>query len=240
MTTLTKIIVTTVVCLFLFSCNFDMNFGIKGNGNVTSIERNLSSDFTEIEISRGLDVYLTQSDTKSLTVQADENLHDIIKTEVKDGVLKIYAEDNISASASKKVMLNFNTITRLKASSGSDVISTNAITAERLDIVCSSGSQVELDITAQTIYCETSSGSDVELSGSTKEFYAEASSGSDIKAKNLDAEITDARASSGADITVFATKKLSVKSSSGGDISYYGNPELVEKNGVTSGTITKQ
>ena len=91
MTTLTKITIAVLMSLLLFSCNFDINLnssGVTGNGNVSTIDRTLEADFTEIEVSRGLDVYLTQSDAASIKVQADENLHDIIITKIENGVLK--------------------------------------------------------------------------------------------------------------------------------------------------------
>ena len=56
MTTLVKIIVTTLVSLSLFSCNFnmDINSGIKGNGTITTENRTLNQPFTAIKASEGL------------------------------------------------------------------------------------------------------------------------------------------------------------------------------------------
>ena len=239
MTTLVKIIVTTILAALLVSCNFDINFGVKGNGNVTTTNREIHGDFNAIEVSRGLDVYLTQGESSTVKVQADENLQDIIRTEIENGVLIIYAEDNISSAASKKVMVNFKTIERISTSSGSDLISTNLITAETLKIETSSGSDVELDVDVKNLICESSSGSDIKLSGTTNTFRAEASSGSDIKAAKLKAVKTRAEANSGADITVNTSEELTAYANSGGDIKYYGNPDKVEKNDGPSGSVRK-
>ena len=108
MTTLTKIIVTALLAVLLTSCNFNMNFGVKGNGNVTTTDRELNGNFTAIEVSRGLDVYLTQGETEGIRVQADENLQEIIIAKVENGVLNIYAEESISSAASKKIMVNLS------------------------------------------------------------------------------------------------------------------------------------
>lgn len=240
MTTLTKIIVATLLAVLLVSCNFDMNFGVKGNGNVTTTDRALTGDFNAIEVSRGLDVYLTQDEMESIRVQADENLQNIITVEIENGVLNISAEDNISSAASKKVMVNFKTIERISSSSGSDVVSTHTIIADELKIYTSSGSDVELEVEVEHLICESSSGSDIKLSGTTNTFRAEASSGSDIKAAKLKAIKTTANANSGADITVNTSKELTAKANSGGDIKYYGNPEKVEKSDSPSGNIRKR
>ena len=72
MTTLIKIIVTTLLSMLFFSCNFDVNFGtgIKGNGNVITQERNMDQHFSGIKATEGLDVYLTQSNNESITIEA--------------------------------------------------------------------------------------------------------------------------------------------------------------------------
>ncbi|WP_033956360.1 head GIN domain-containing protein [Psychroserpens jangbogonensis] len=240
MTTLTKIIVTALLGVLLTSCNFDLNLGVKGNGDVTTTDREINGDFNAIEVSRGLDVYLTQGDTESIRVQADENLQEIIVVEVENGVLSIYADENIGSAASKKIMVNFKNIDRISASSGSDLISTNVISGDELKISTSSGSDVELEVEVESLICESSSGSDIKLSGSTNTFRADASSGSDIKAAKLKAIKTIAEANSGADITVNTSKELTAHANSGGDIKYYGNPEKVEKNDGPSGSIRKR
>ena len=242
MTTLTKFIVGLIVSFILMSCQFNSNFGIgvKGNGNVETIDRHIDENFSEIKVSRGLDVYLTQGDNISVKVQADENLHDIIMTEVENNVLRIYTDENINYAASKKVMVSFKDINKISSSSGSDVYSTNTITAESLELSTSSGSDMELDVDTHVIECSSSSGSDLRLSGKTDKLYAEASSGSDIKAGNLKTTFCEAKASSGADITVNTSKELYAKASSGGDIKYYGNPDKVSKKDGVSGSIRKQ
>ena len=241
MTTLTKIIVTAVMALLFFSCNFDINFGpgVKGNGNVMTESRTLDTSFHSIHASEGLDVYLTQGNSESIEVQADENLHDIIITEVKDGVLHIHTDENIAHSSAKKVMVEFDDIEKITSTSGSDVYSTNTIKADRLELKSTSGSDMELEIDAETIVCKATSGSDLRLSGTTNRFSAESTSGSDIKAAKLKAKITDAKATSGSDITLYSSEELTAKATSGGDITYYGNPNKVNKSDNVSGSIRK-
>jgi hypothetical protein len=242
MTTISKLTTALIMSLLLVSCQFNGNFGfgVRGNGNVETVERSISEDFTEIKVSRGLDVYLTQSNQVSLEVEADENLHDIIITEVKNGVLNITTDENISFSKSKTVMVSFKDISKITATSGSDVYSTNTIVADNLELTTTSGSDMELDIEAQSVECRATSGSDLRISGSTNKLIADATSGSDIKAGNLIAKVSEANATSGADITLNTSDELYAKASSGGDIKYYGNPEKITKKDGISGSIRKQ
>ncbi|MEH6535570.1 MAG: head GIN domain-containing protein [Psychroserpens sp.] len=241
MTTLVKFTVAVILSLMLMSCNFDMNFGtgVKGNGNVSTVERNVQGDFNQIEVSRGLDVYLTQSDSPMLKVQADENLHDIIITEIENGILRIYAEENISYAQAQKVMVNVKDLNYIISESGSDLYSTNTIIADNLKLVTTSGADMDINIEVNDVTCISKSGSDLKVSGTTNNLTAEASSGSDLKAGKLKAQNCVAEASSGADITVYSEVKLRANANSGGDIKYYGNPKTVKKSDGVSGDIRK-
>ncbi|MFG6686484.1 head GIN domain-containing protein [Mariniflexile sp. HNIBRBA6329] len=242
MTTLAKIIVSTLVSLSLVSCNFDLNInsGVKGNGHVTTENRTITKPFATIKATEGLDVYLTQSDNESISVEADENLQGLIITEVIDNVLKIHTKQNIGTCTSKKVMVSFKNISNIIATSGSDVKSTSTIVTKHLNLETTSGSDMDLDVNTSTLNCKSTSGSDLKLSGKTIELTAEATSGSDFKAANLIVQNADVKASSGADVTVNATETLTAKASSGGDIKYTGNPKKVDKSYRASGSVQKQ
>ncbi len=242
MSTLIKLIIATVLSLTLFSCNFDVNFnsGVRGNGDVITEDRNVSTSFSSIKATEGLDVYLTQSDTESITVEADENLQELILTEIEDGVLKIHTKQNIGRATSKRVNVSFRNISSIISTSGSDVYSTNTINADRLNLKSTSGSDMKLDVNTSLLHCKSTSGSDLKVSGKTIKLVAEATSGSDIKAADLRAESSEVKATSGADITVNTTKELTARATSGGDVKYYGNPEKVDKSDSASGSIRQK
>ena len=117
---------------------------------------------------------------------------------------------------------------------------TNTINADELHLKSTSGSDMTLVVNTQSLNCKSTSGSDLRLSGKTSKLFAEATSGSDIKAADLIAESSQVKATSGADITVNTSKKLTASESSGGDVKYYGNPESVEKNDSPSGSIKQK
>ncbi|WP_178984834.1 head GIN domain-containing protein [Winogradskyella helgolandensis] len=238
MTTLTRIIVISIISIVMLSCN--IMSGIDGNGNVIDADRIISNTFEEVKVSQGIDLYITQANDVALTIEADENLHDLIRTEVENGVLKIYSTKNIRRASSKKVLLNIKTISAIKATSGSDVFGTNTIKVSNLELNSTSGADITLDVETDTLNCHSTSGSDIELSGSTITLIAEATSGSDIDASKLKAETSNVKVTSGADISVNTSKALTANATSGGDIKYYGNPEKVNKSDNSAGSIKQQ
>lgn len=227
--------ISAVILLFVTtSCMFD---GVKGNRNVITQDRTITSDFDAISVSNGIEVRLTMSDDTSLSLEADENLHDLIITEVDDGVLRIYSEKNIWSAKSKKVYLTASDIVKIKATSGANVYSENTISADEFDVRTSSGADVRLMLDVSDLICNTSSGSGARLKGTTGSFKANSSSGSDIRAKDLVTRSCTADVSSGANISVNVTGKLNANASSGGGIRYSGNPENVQKNSSSGGSI---
>ncbi len=115
MTTLVKIAIAVLISLFLSSCGFDIqigNFGTgkKGNGVVVNDTRSVTEDFTKVSASEGLMVYVTQADEFSIKVEADENVIDLIETDIRDGKLRIHTEENIAHSSAQKVMVEFDDI----------------------------------------------------------------------------------------------------------------------------------
>jgi hypothetical protein len=242
MSTLTRIIITSIIGFLMLSCNFSINLGdsVDGNRDVVTVDRDISSDFSAITVSQGLDLYITQSNEVSISIEADENLHEFIMTEVENGVLKIYVNENIRKAASKKIMLNVTDISAIKATSGSYVYSKNTIEVDDLELNTTSGADMKLTVNTEQLVCKATSGSDLKLSGKTKTLNASATSGSDIDARSLSAETSDVKATSGADISVNTSKELTVRATSGGDVRYSGNPEKVNKSDSSSGSVRQQ
>lgn len=234
-----KLIFAFIAVATLSSCNFDLNLGqVDGNGNVVTEEREVA-DFTKVKGSAGIDVYLTEGTENKVTVEADENLMDIIETQVEGGKLRIRANQNIGRAKAKKVHVTYVSLSSIEASSGADVIGNSVIKSESLNLDASSGADLELEIISSEVYAETSSGSDMKLSGKATTLRAKASSGSDLDAKELLVATCNADASSGADIKVNVKDRLTAEASSGGDVHYYGDPAAVTNESNSTGGIHK-
>ncbi len=239
MTTLARIAIAALLALFSSSCAFDISFGEgkRGNGQVVEESREVSEEFTMVYASEGLDVFVTQGDEFSINVEADENIIDLIGTDIRDGRLKIHAIENIGR-ATKSIYVSLPEVEALETSSGADLIAQTTIRADKIELEASSGSDLEVEVDARTVVAETSSGADIKVSGRTDMLQADASSGSDIKARGLLAKKCTADASSGADISVNVSESLIADASSGADISYTGDATVQKKKSV-SGSVHK-
>ncbi|QBA64510.1 head GIN domain-containing protein [Muriicola soli] len=239
MTTLARFAIAVLMALFLSSCAFDMNFGQgkKGNGIVAKETREVYEDFTVVSASEGLDVFVTQAGNFSIEVEADENVIELIGTDIKNGKLKIHTLENIGR-ATKRIHVTLPEVTGLDASSGADLITQNVIRANKIGLDASSGADIKASVIADEVEADTSSGADIRIEGEAELLRADASSGSGIRAKDFAVRVCYADASSGADIDINVSESLIADVSSGADISYSGNP-TVEKNKSYSGRVHK-
>ncbi len=218
------ILTFSMMILFAFSSCVFMGPSIKGNGNVVEQDRKVKN-FNKIDVSRGMNVYISQGEIYKVVVKADENLLDAIETKTDDDVLIIRATENIRNSTSKKVYVTVPNLDEIEASSGSNIFSETKLVFRELKTKTSSGSNVTLEINSEKTEFTSSSGSNIKLRGSTNSFNAKASSGSNIKAEELTAENCEVKASSGSNIWITPKNNFSADVSSGANIFVYGNPK---------------
>ena len=237
-TLISKAFVFLIITTLTTSCMIDGISSVSGNRNVIKETRKINDDFTKIEVGQGIQLYVTQSNDLSLVVKADENLHKLIKTEVRNGVLKISSRKNIRRAKSKKIYLSAPTINSIKASSGSDVTTQNVINADTFDAHVSSGADARIEVNAETVNSSSSSGADLRIKGNANYYTAKASSGASIRAYDLRSKNANVKVSSGANIDVYVTETLDAKASSGGDIDYRGNPKKIAKRKSSGGSIS--
>lgn len=242
MTTLARIAIALVMALILSSCGFDVNFGdfgtgIKGNGDVVTDNREITDEFTEVSASEGIEVYVTQSDDFEISVEADENIIDLIGTDIKNGELRVHAIENIGR-ATKKVYVSLPKVDALKGSSGAHLTTENIIKADLIEIDGSSGTMMDIDLQALEVEIEASSGANLDISGKTDKAYVDGSSGANIDARKLMAKNSNAEASSGSNISISVSDQLTADASSGGNIAYSGDPTVTKKKSM-SGSVHK-
>ena len=237
-TTTKKLLALLFVSVLMSSCNVNMFNRVNGNSNVVTADRSTSQKFTKIKVSTGLDLYLSQGTKNKVTLEADENLHDIIITEVNDGVLKIYSEKNIWQAKARKVYVTVKNLEGLTATSGSDVYTEDVLKVETIKVSATSGADIRIALDADTVETSATSGSDIRISGTANNHTSRANSGASIEAYKLISKNATVNVSSGADINIYASESINAKASSGGDIDFKGNPREINKKSSSGGSVS--
>lgn len=233
-----------LIIIFTFS-NINAVFAQKITYNDANAEIRSVSAFHGIKVSNGIELHLSQGGNPSIAVSASTiEYRNKIKTEVSDGVLKIYYENNnwngwSSKGKNLKAYVSVAQIDILNGSSGADVLVDGTINANNLSMDFSSGADFDGSINAINLTVHESSGADMDIKGSVKELLIDVSSGSDFSGFGMIAETCNAEASSGAGVEVTVNKDLSANASSGGSIRYKGSAIISKFTKSSGGSIKK-
>lgn len=232
-------ILAIALLLSLPCCYIDgWNQSISGNGRVVDETRDITG-FTGVHVSSGIDVYLSQGSSFEVRVEADENLQEVILTEV-EGKMLVVKTDRVSIrnAKSKKVYVTLPELSSLKISSAGDCEGQTPFSCEDLRISVSSAGDLSLEVEADRIDLDISSSGDASLAGSAEVFDVSLSSAGDLNAFDLIAGKVDVNVSSAGDARVHATEEISATASSAGNIYYRGDARVVHSNSSSAGNIS--
>jgi hypothetical protein len=226
-----------IIILCITACtNAQMWRSVSGNKHVVSKERRLDS-FSGVKVSSGIDVYLKQGNNESVTVEADENLHEYILTEVRNGVLNVYSEYNIRSAERKRVYVTMKEVNSVRTTSAGDVIGESPINSDKLELSASSAGDIKLEVASKEIEIDISSSGDITLTGETDMLKADLSSAGDLNAYELKAREADISVSSAGDADIYVTERIRARASSAGDVNYKGDPKYVDAHSSSAGGI---
>ncbi|WP_165871562.1 head GIN domain-containing protein [Flaviaesturariibacter flavus] len=203
--------------------------------------------FRGIRVSSGIDLYLSTGEPAVAVSARESEFRDRIRTEVENGVLKIWYDTrdlkNMVWGNSKnlRAYVSAREIEQLGASGGSDVFIDGTLSAPTLKVDLSGGSDFKGRVAISgKLECHANGGSDVIISGTAGDLEVHAAGGSDFKGRELVAETMRAEASGGSDIDATVNREVRASASGGSDVYYRGNASLVESNKSGGSDIKKR
>ncbi|HVM89150.1 MAG TPA: head GIN domain-containing protein [Puia sp.] len=233
-------IIFSAVLLFIGISSFSQS---KIISDKNAQKRNVSG-FHAINISGGIDLYLTQGNEAVAVSASDIDVRNRIKTVVENGVLKIYLDREgfhwSWGSLHMKAYVSFKTLDKLEASGGSDVYTESEIMSDKLDVHLSGGSDMKAQVNIGKLNIDQSGGSDVNISGHVSNLQIDASGGSDFHGYELASDYCNIDASGGSDMHVNVNKELNVVASGGSDVYYKGSAVVRKMSTSGSSSISKK
>ncbi|HKB43800.1 MAG TPA: DUF2807 domain-containing protein, partial [Chitinophagaceae bacterium] len=137
-----------IVSLVIFAASFSAAIAQKTVNDPNAQKRNVSG-YHAIEVSGGIDLYLSQGEEAVAVSASETKYRDRIKTEVKNGILKIWYENknnlNLDWGSNRKMKayVSFKNLDNLEGSGGSDISVEGAIKVNTLSLNVSGGSDFE-------------------------------------------------------------------------------------------------
>ncbi|HOY37988.1 MAG: DUF2807 domain-containing protein [Bacteroidales bacterium] len=159
--------VTVALLAGMTACYFPHDY-IRGVGQLTSIEKD-TRGVNGIEINDIIDVVLVKSDTAKIIIEAQENIIDLVSTEVDNGICKVefVRGYNVRPTLPVTVYIYTNIISSIEID-GSGDLTTNGIfdTLGNLEIDINGSGNVDFAwLEANDIYLEIDGSGDINVTG---------------------------------------------------------------------------
>ncbi|MGD1007478.1 MAG: head GIN domain-containing protein [Ignavibacteriaceae bacterium] len=188
-------------------------------------------DFTAVEVSSGMYLTVTQSDSYGIEVIADQKDFEDLRVEKDGNALKFYIKKDFFLfdwGRHHKIEVNIKmpALTGADLSGGSTGSFTMDVLSKKFSAELSGGSSINGNLKCGKIELELSGGSVVELSGHGKNLKVDGSGGSIFKLKNFAVNDVDAELSGGSQVAITMNGTLNTEQSGGSHLTYYGNASL--------------
>ena len=163
-----------LISLVFIPLNLSAQDKLKGNKIVTTEDRYIDN-FNKIEVNDKIEVILSQGMEQSVTVEADENLHVAVLTEVIDSTLTISVTKRILRKKALKVYVVIdNYITEIISNDKSDINSASTLKFNQLTINADDDSKLTLDIHASKFVLNNNESANVKLTVNADDAYINA------------------------------------------------------------------
>ncbi len=233
--TLVIFVVLLSMGFLLQACVYDINT-IKGNGNIVTVEDDLSS-FDELKISGTFKVTLAQGDVPHISIETDENIHEYITAEVRGNTLYLGMEKGSYDPSRLEVFITSYPLAKIDISGAASLVSETPLTGESLLINTSGASKIDIDLQSEDIRTRVSGAGKIDIRGKARKHDIKISGVASMNCRELDTEETRVSISGAGSAKVHVTGTLDASVSGVGSIKYSGDPENVRTNTSGAGSI---
>ncbi len=222
----TYLFIFAVLALLLSGCTGN----VVGSGHVITENRSVS-EFDALVLSGVGEVTITQGETEALTVQAEDNLMPLIKTEVKNRVLTIglandYGRTHMVPTRPIRFNLSVKNLNDIELS-GAGHIQSAMLKSDRFSIRLNGVGSIVLDrLEATDIESSVSGAGRLEIGGQVVNQAAKLAGLGSYQARNLNSQTAQVTVSGAGDVTLAAKDNLDVTITGAGAVHYYGSPRL--------------
>jgi hypothetical protein len=199
--------------------------------------------FKSVRLIGSADLFLTQADTASLSVEGEKDVMQYLKVETRGDELVLIYDPGMRMgwwSANKKgprFLLSAKSLDRISTSGSGDIHVESFTVPGDLEISVSGSSDVKFGaLAARKLLVRISGSGDVTLSGGVLEQNVRIAGSGDYHSATLQSASATISIGGSGDATLWARDNLSVKIAGSGDVKYYGRPTIA-KSIAGSGSI---
>jgi hypothetical protein len=238
---------------------FTRTFGgdaVKGSGDMVT-ESRVVNEFTWIETQGAFDVYVKAGDTQQVLLTFDDNLLELIETEVSGGKLKIYCDSSYRSRHTCRVEItvpslegvtikgsgdmrieDFNSDEFECRTDGSGDIEIIGLKSNVLKCdISGSGDITVKDLAGDVLECRIDGSGGVTIDGTANEVKIDVNGSGDVDARDLTAKEVEVTVMGSGDVKVFAEESFDGSVYGSGGIVCFGDPQHKSRHVAGSGSI---
>ncbi|MGR9052074.1 MAG: head GIN domain-containing protein [Gammaproteobacteria bacterium] len=188
----------------------------KGSGNFDKDQRSVSR-FNEVKVLGGFDVIYRRDSEQRVEISGDHNLLSLVTTEVSGGVLIVGSKKSYQTRLPLTVELSSPELSSFSMRGAGDITLN--------------------DLRGNVLRLDLNGSGDIKAQGRVSQLSINLTGASDVHAMDLVSDDADVRLMGSGDLDLTVHRLLKVQITGSGDVTYYGNPEKIEKRIIGSGDI---
>lgn len=197
--------------------------------------------FDEIRVLGNYKVFVQKGDEQKVEIKnnAPEVIDEKIICEVKDSTLTVRIKGDTYKERAIEVYITYTTLNWLTAKNGCIAEVMNTMDQSTMNFSVEAGGKIKAKVTCNQLKAEITTGGSIHLEGLVDDATYKVSAGGTIGVVSLDARKVYAQVTAGGEIILRVKEDLSIKITTGGNVSYVGTPEAYEQSITLGGKISK-
>lgn len=219
--------VILVLAVSVTSCKKHLFNSVKGKGETVTETRNLSG-FDKISLSINGDVIYVQDSVYFVEISAQQNILNVITTEISDGELEIDSNKWIRKHTGIKIIIHSPDLREIDLDGSGNFESKGMLTTSNLELEVSGSGNIALaGVHAANLDAAISGSGNIYISdGVVTTQEAEVSGSGSIEMIGLTTNSSKAEISGSGSISAWVLDQLNATISGSGNITYKGNPTV--------------
>ena len=225
------LVVMMVISLVLSACQvlpfIDV---VRGSGNLTTQTRDVSG-FNEIQLDGAGRLVITQGDAESLEIEAEDNLINELTSDVEAGVLELgYAESPLRRRIvpTRRIVytLTVTDLTLITINGAAD-LEIDSLETQSFELAINGAGRTEIEgLAAEELDVIIRGAGSINIAGEVPVQSITIEGAGNYQAGDLQTSDTTVTINGAGNSVVWATESLDIVIRGGGNVSYYGSPEV--------------
>jgi hypothetical protein len=234
------VILFTFLGTILFTgCNLNLAInGKDGSGNIIRHTQQMPS-FNAVVLEISGNVYITQGNEESVTVETDDNIMSYLETKIINGTLHISSSRNIDPTR-LNIWVKMKNVNGLTIEGSGNIYADSPISTNDIALDIEGSGDIDIkNLTSQNVMSVISGSGDMNVAGTNNALDMRIDGSGDMNCLNLLSNFVSVQVNGSGDCKFSVTTSLNAEINGSGDVLYKGSPKDLKTQVNGSGSIKK-